>query len=332
MKGCNRRLMVDRSLWVGWLALMWLAASPLLADQGELEPDSPEAPYWVAAESRWSIGSRFVYQDYRLDFAADDDLPSLAYQPNSPWGLELSLGYNGYNLSWIVYEHADRDKADYVSTTRRDIQFRSYKNHWGYELYYQDYRGFYGESEDLIIQRDDIRSRKIGASGFYLFNAEHYSLQAAFEVNERQLRSAGSWLLFAHAAQYQLSAEHPFIPPELQKMDNAFVELNGLNHFSSEHLSLGAGYSHTWVREGWFLNTTLMGGPALQRQRFEWHKDQRDTWELGYDVGFKLGVGWQQEQLRAALTMHLHQSTFRLPKGELNIQSGAIALELGYLF
>jgi hypothetical protein len=118
------------------------------------------------------------------------------------------------------------------------------------DLFLQNYKGFYGQQK--IGRVDDIFPDtsviQIGVEGTYLFSGNRFSSKAAFDLNEIQLQSAGSWLLGGGTYYY--------------KIKNLNDE-NSVTRTTFENIQLGvnAGYAYSWaVNDRWLISGMAKAG------------------------------------------------------------------------
>lgn len=192
------------------------------------------------------------------------------YQASQPTRLGGSLFYKWLGISGSFPLPISEDQERRLGRTRStDFQFNLYFRRWGLDLYYQDYRQFYinnsggiypNYNKDVEVQRSDLKTFNMGANAFYVFNHKKFSYQAAFNQAERQLKSAGSFIMMASATRFQISADSALVPL-LLPTDNRDLYINrGL--FAAGGISVG--YAHTFViAKKAFFSLTLLPGIAL---------------------------------------------------------------------
>jgi hypothetical protein len=130
------------------------------------------------------------------------------YTPNYP--LNTGVGFAikntiiGVQLGYGFIPLTDKKK--YGKTKTRDFQIHHYGRKMIFDLFFQDYRGFYVE-KDKDQNPEIFRNmsvKQIGMEATYLFNGKRFSSKAAFDLDEIQLHSAGSWLVGGGGYYYQL--------------------------------------------------------------------------------------------------------------------------------
>lgn len=162
------------------------------------------------------------------------------YSPNNPtrFGIGFSLRNTVINLSssfGIFPVEKDLGKTKSV-----DFQIHNYGRKFLTDLFYQKYKGFYND-DDTVILYPETSAQLIGGELTYVFNHRRFSTKAALEQTEKQLQSAGSFLIGGGAYHYKLRLEEAL-----------GASKNNVNNFQ---LGVSAGYGYSWViSEHWLLS------------------------------------------------------------------------------
>ena len=84
-----------------------------------------------------------------------------------------------------------------LSSSITDFQIHRYGKKVLIDGYYQDYRGFFLERKNKeYILFPDLAVKRWGVEGTYVLRNKRFSMRAAFEQSEKQIKSAGSMLLW----------------------------------------------------------------------------------------------------------------------------------------
>ncbi len=168
-------------------------------------------------------------------------------KPNSPvnfgigFALRNTLVKFSYNFPIIK-----RDDKKYGKTEITDIQIHNFGRHYLIDAFYQRYKGFYSDKNDIIIL-PNMSVQKIGFGGTYLSNGKKFSAKAAFEQNEKQLQSIGGYALGGGVYYYKIGLESP-----------------GQLSFNNLLLEINAGYSYSWViNDNWLIAGIATAGITL---------------------------------------------------------------------
>lgn len=173
------------------------------------------------------------------------------YTPNYPLttGIGLAIKNTIVSLDAGYGFIPLKNKNVYGRSKMTDFQIHRYGNNAIVDLYFQNYKGFYSEKKIGIVDHilPDMRVTQIGAEYSYLLNGKQFSSKAAFDLNEIQKKSAGSWLL-GGGAYYSLIKG-------LQSEENNGDQLENIQ------LGINAGYVYSYVlSEHWMLTAMAKGG------------------------------------------------------------------------
>lgn len=154
----------------------------------------------------------------------------------------------------------------YGETRARDWQINMLSKRWGADVYYQKYEGFYKKDSRVTVpsgepfpQRPDLQTRNFGASGFYVFNHRRFSLRSSFNFADRQIRSQGSFILYGTINSFKTMEDSVLLSSQVQADIGRGSDFSKLKYTT---LSIAPGYSHNFIWRKFFLNTTLLTGPA----------------------------------------------------------------------
>ena len=169
--------------------------------------------------------------------------------------LSTSLGFSERNISNSKY----RDFQGRILTSKHYLRFR-YQYYFGYKIHYLS--GYDIDQLDEYETRKDIRTLQFGMQYLYSFNYGKFSLKAPFAMNDRQKKSAGSFIAGAGFQMYTLDADSSLIPNEsalLSSERHYFSELNMVS------LTANFGYMYSFVIKGrFFITLGLIPGIGIK--------------------------------------------------------------------
>jgi hypothetical protein len=190
--------------------------------------------------------------DFRIFDVSSGSLAE--FTPNAAFGVGLGFTYKwvgvGVSLN-LPFTTLNADK--YGRTQNYDLQAFIFPRKFFGDVNLQYYNGYYlGNYKGLLpqgenaenISRGDVTTINASASLLYVFNNEKYSFRSVFTQNERQLKSAGSWLAGVTLSIYQMQADSNLIPFDVLPL---FREESWLSNSSAFTVSLKFGYAHSWV-------------------------------------------------------------------------------------
>ncbi|WP_165041965.1 DUF4421 family protein [Dysgonomonas sp. ZJ709] len=167
-------------------------------------------------------------QDYDYD-------TEYTYRPNNPISLGLGVSWKNSSLSGSYGFGFMRDKKK-GNTKSFAFQYHYYKRKYVFDLFFQNYKGFYQEdaSDKMIAFCPDIKLIQYGAYGQYFFNNKKFSYKAAFDQSERQMRSVGSFQIGGGVFYNDI------------RSDSSLVSLGRYNQKNLQ-IGISGGYAHTFV-------------------------------------------------------------------------------------
>lgn len=139
----------------------------------------------------------------------------------------------------------------------------------GYDLFYQDYQGYFIENlqkrldGENLGSRPDLKIKNISANVFYVFNGDKFSYSAAFSQDNKQLKNAGSILLSASLGYFNVRGDSSFIPEDAQINFNPKANVNTLTIYT---FAVIPGYAYTYLigKKGWHISASASGFIGLQ--------------------------------------------------------------------
>lgn len=254
-----------------------------------------EKNIYIADYEQKLILSVFTAKEF-LNITVEDKNQDVVYNPNNP--VELGLGFSWKNsvLSFAYGYGFDfmRDKK-LGKTKSFDLQFHHYNRRFVLDFFLQRYKGFYMEdekNENEYLLAPDLDLRQYGIHGQYIFNHKKFSYKAAYVHNEKQLRSAGSFLLGGGIYFSRIRSDSSFV---YKKFDNF-------------QFGVSAGYTYTWViNKHWFMNGAITAGINFGSESFS--KFGKQKLEIYPTVFPRISVGYDHDTWSLGLA-YLSNLTF----------------------
>ncbi len=197
----------------------------------------------------------------------------LKYVPNE----SLSPGV-GFNYKWLGFSAAfnlglhNEDKELYGETNSLDLQLDIYSKKYLFNAYFLFYESYYWKNpkdffpswniKDSALVMPEIKTATFGFSAIHILNYEDFSFKAAYQNVERQVSSAGSWLVGLKFSIYGIASDSSIVPGILHSKYPNAVDFSGLNAIN---LGTAFGYTYTFIfSEFFYFNAALMIGINLQ--------------------------------------------------------------------
>jgi len=252
-----------------------------------------------------------VTKTRELNFRIENPLnPGQRYEfkPNSANGLGLGVYLFDLGLEFVFPMPQSQERENQYGTTRAtDLQLNILSRRWGGDIVYQRYKGYYLSNPVPAVlpgepypQRPDVVTENLGINGIYAFNAHRYSLRSSFTYADRQLKSAGGFLIAGSFNLYEIDGDSAIqIPFALPGQTQSFTSLD------SRTYALAPGYGHNFViKKNFYIGLLLAIGPAVQDFRFldtngVLHKDTR----INSYIDFRAAFGYSNDKFFAGVTL-----------------------------
>lgn len=216
-----------------------------------------DSTYIGAFGQRYSIQTFFGSNFVGLIHTLDNDLET-TYMPNAPFAIGLGVSWGKSSIGFGYGFPFMRDpKKGKTKTNMLSFQYHYYGRKFIADVFFQDYKGLYTEDEDkseVYHFFPDIHVTQYGALWQYVFNGKKLSYRAAFNQTERQLKSAGSFLMGGGATYNVLKAQ-------------TSLDLNEKNTINNIQIGINGGYGYTWVaNKRIYLSGTLSVGINIGKE------------------------------------------------------------------
>lgn len=186
------------------------------------------------------------------------DKKNVNYSSNNSMNVGLGITHSKipFDIS-IGHSIGNKLGRDYLKTKSTDFQLHWYKQKYVIDVFYQNYKGFYIEDSELDFDQANIPNLSVSTTGIvgqYIFNANKFSYKAAFNQKEKQIKSAGSFLLGGGIYFFHLKSTDLLV-------------LKNKKSLKSFQMGINAGYSYNWViNSKWLINSSLTLGANIERE------------------------------------------------------------------
>lgn len=244
----------------GWNSLT--AQNPLDLFRSEIDTAFIKT-YPKALTLKIFSNSKFI----RFNISGDNNT-EIKYQPNGSSTLGIGFNYKWIGLG-IDFKIVDQDsQARYGESSYYDIQFQFNLRHGTFDLFLQNYEGFYIRNsasilrnwpQDTYMKRPDVKVFSSGANYTHILNPHRFSYRAAFLQTETQRQSAGSVIMSGGINYHEINADSSLIPDDLiYAPDDAGDDFNRINGITT---TARFGYAHTFVAlQRFFLTLSADAG------------------------------------------------------------------------
>lgn len=193
------------------------------------------------------------------------------YKPNLNQSIGIVASYKGIRLT-LSLKFPENNEDKYGKTKFTLLQLNMKGRKYGINLYYQDYRGFYLSNPDKFDttyfagasfpERPDIKYTSFGFYTYYSFSKK-FSVKAAFQQSERQVKSAGSFMIMLSDRLDRIYTEEDIIP---NSHKNDYRDLATFKRGGFNTLLLQPGYGYTFVHDRFYFTPVVFAGGGVQFQ------------------------------------------------------------------
>jgi hypothetical protein len=261
----------------------------------------------------------------------------LTYKPNGDYGLGFGMYIfeMGFELTFSVAPKPS-SQAIYGHSKVSDLQLNVLGKGFGLDLFTQHYSGFYRTDSNNPVppgmpypDRPDISVWNTGINGIYIFNKNKYSLRAAYNFSERQLKSGGSFILSGTVNTFSLRADSAvyggnYLP--------AFGTTGDFQKLDYTTLSVAPGYAHTLVAGNFFINGSLSIGPANHWITYQSSTGTKSESKLNSFADFRLAFGYNSDRFFTGMSFILQARNIKYEQLEFTSSNSTFKMVIGYRF
>jgi hypothetical protein len=164
----------------------------------------------------------------------------------------------------------------------------------------------------------------------YSFNKEKFSLKASYNYSERQLKSAGSFIVTGTLNTFQLQADSAVLPTVYSASNTSSPTFR---QFRYTTLSVAPGYTYTLIYKSFFLNSVFSLGPAHY-----WLMDTGKDGNARYDISIntfadvRVALGYNGDRIFGGMSFITQSRNIRFDEVRFVNGSYTFKLMVGYRF
>lgn len=269
---------------------------------------------------------------------------SLQYRPNNALGLGLGVTVRGVGLNFSTRLPFHDAKDEKFGRTRKyDLQVHRYRGKLSIDGYAQRYKGFHLNSNEDVYAApsttaypylENLTTLNIGATVLYLFNGNKFSLRGTVNQQDRQQRSAGSWMVGATFFSRYIFNNESLIPTNYKHPE--VFEGDSLRHIGNYGLLIGGGYGYNLVFGKHFfagISADVGAGPGYSIVRNTADKERS---KIGFTIASNLraGLGYNTNKWFGGIYAVAHGERYALPysQSKVNTAQGIVRLVVARRF
>jgi hypothetical protein len=270
---------------------------------------------------------------------------TLNYHPNDRLNLGFGATYRAITLNiGINFPFINKDDEKYGKTDYLDLQSHMLFRKLTIEFYLSFFKGYHIANPHSILlnydetgvfpQRRDLLTINGGITAYYIFNNKKFSYRAAFNQDERQKKSAGTFLAGPAIFSNYIEGDSSLIPNNVFPED--FFDYYQLKRGRYTKALICAGYAHNFiVKEKIFFTLSLItgfGGGFMKIYSEENDIESLNNIDVSLTYTFRSAVGYNSKRFfvgASYINTSLHNPT-PIGKTKFVFNAGNIRFNIAY--
>lgn len=294
-------------------AIRTLTILPMIALCSMIKAQQADSIYIASYKQKFRVTGYLSTSSVQIDDG------NTHYTPNYPLTTGVGIAIKntivsvdvGYGFIPLKNNHV------YGRSKMTDFQIHRYGRRSIVDLYFQNYQGFYTERKSGRIDGilPNMRVTQMGAEYTFLWNGNQFSSKAAFDLNEIQKRSAGSWLVGGGSYYSNLKGIDP------DKTGTG-------SHFENFQLGLNGGYTYSWVlSDRWMLTAMAKGGANFGNTPPKLGKGKLEIFPTAYA---RFAANYHKNDWGVSMSVLINNKSIA-PVTQQAISMTAITMQLSYV-
>jgi len=279
------------------------------------------------------IAPSFYYRTNNFSLSDVDGVGNdVIYKPNTPLKIGFSASYKwlklGVAFSLPSYTNDKGETKTFGLYLNTQTEFLN----WGLDFYFIKHQGYYLANPEINVPgwnerdgypfRSDIKAVNIGLFSHVVLSKK-FSLKAALQQTEKQLKSAGGFAIQSGISFSGLSSDSTIIPYSQQKY---YGEITKFTKGSFVSLHIRPGYAYTYVYNDFYATAIAHVGLGLQIQSY---RVDGDRWGLKLSPTFKYQMvfGYNSDDYFVKLSFLFDTSSFSI--NHTKFRNGFVTASIG---
>ncbi len=280
------------------------------------------APYYINEYSILSVSNR------------NTDRNSIIYKPNIRGSLGAKLGYRFISFSF-AFRLPQSDLQGNTKATKIELNIQ--KRIFGFSIFYSSYKGMYLKNPDDFginydagyLLRPDIKLTTVGFQTNFIFSRK-FSINAAFEQNERQKESAGSFMITLGDRFMNIKADSSFI---IRQEQQYYDESNGITNININNIKFAPGAGYTMVfNNNISLTAIVLAGFDLQMNIYKQTNDYNFRLGLPFFIQTKTAFGYNGDLWFGNFIYNIEYGKIKFPDSKFSTFSNYFKISIGRRF
>lgn len=261
----------------------------------------------------------------------------LSFKPNGNYG--LGWGMYIFEIGFeVTFSIQPKQSTQYLYGHSRvsDLQANILGKNWGLDVFTQNYNGFFRTDKNSPVpantpypQRPDISTWNTGVNGIYLFNKNRYSIRAAYNFSEKQIKSGGSFLLSGTLNTFSLRADSAVYGVKYEAKFGAPADFSKLDYTT---FSVAPGYAYTLVLKNFFINGSFSIGPANHWVNYQSGAGSKNEITLNSFVDFRMSIGYNSDRFFSGISFVTQARNIKIDQIQFTSANSIFKMVIGYRF
>lgn len=230
-----------------------------------------DAEYIELQESRFVIGGQILtFEDSRTLESGDE---ALKYElaSNTPGAIGLFFKYKNWPSVKISFPINSDSKSREINSKgfKLGVHLNPVQNIVA-DIYYSKLSQFnhYDNDSEFLTAVPDMSTTNLALNGYYIFSSDKYSYKHSFSVGQRQLKSAGSWMLGLSMNSTAQQKEEKLITEK-----SLFFQRTDFSDVSAIQAAVLFGYGHNFIlgkNKRGFIGLGIFAGPNFHTGKIDY--------------------------------------------------------------
>jgi len=256
---------------------------------------------YIEDYSEWLTTRLYLLYQNATFIVSTNEVDNIVFRPNTNIKIGIAAFYKWFGLGLSINNPFYQfDESTYGKTKSIDLRINAFGRAVAAEVFIQNFRGFYIRNvrpvDGLYFTLPNMNLFSLGAYGYWIYNSKKFSLRAAFLQNERQVRSAGSFMVRPGFSFYEVSSDTGIIPGELRsKYHLASDEIVASGRFYS--ISLAPGYAYTFVfLKNAYVSAAVFPGVAWLTYSYDAKAKRYSREDFVFQLGLRFAAGFNSRK------------------------------------
>lgn len=275
----------------------------------------------------------FSLEDY------NNEAKTLFYRPNAMGSVGAEIGYKKFKFSYAYkLPVSDFSKEKYGNTEYKSINFGYQGRVVGLNFYYFNFKSFYLHNptnfyplwtkENPYPQYNDLSTFTFGFFSYFSFN-KSFSINSAYSQNERQKKSAGSFMLLVADRFTHIENNSSLIPLTVY---NSYGNMNLFSNGSFNSTIIAPGIGYNIIVKRLYFSPILLIGSGPQIQSYDVGSKSRMRVKLPLYFNYKNAIGYNGKVFYTRLVYSIDINNIPLKDAKLKISFFTLIASAGFRF